>query len=351
MKKTLQSLLVVLSLALTACGSGASASTPAPAATAETTTTTAETADAAPVEGKTYKVAVVKQLDHASLDEIANAITTQFDALAAKNGVTIDYGTVYSGQNDQTVLQQIASQALSDKVDVIVPIATLAAVTMTAAASDTKTPVVYAAISDPEAAELTGIDYVSGTSDALNTTVIMDMMFAANPGIKTVGLLYSKSEANSEKPIAEAKKYLDAKGIAYVEANGNTNDEIIQAASSLIGQKVDAIFTPTDNVVMAAELAIAQMFAEAKIPHYTGADSFVRNGAFATCGVNYTELGKKTADIAFEAMISGMGKLEDYYLMDGGIVTVNSETAGLLGLSSDVFKPFGEVTEVTTTED
>ena len=102
---------------------------------------------------------------------------------------------------------------------------------------------------------------------------------------------------------------------------------------------------------MAAELAIAPMFAEAKIPHYAGADSFVRNGAFVTCGVNYTELGKKTAEIAFEAMSSGMGKLESYYLMDGGIVTVNTETAAALGLDPKLFSQFGEVVEVVTTED
>jgi putative ABC transport system substrate-binding protein len=222
---------------------------------------------------------------------------------------------------------------------------------MYVAAEDTKTPVIFAAISDPEGAGLTDTDFVTGTSDALNTEQIMDMIFAAKPDTKKIALLYSPSEANSTRPVAEAKAYLEEKGIGFVEANGNTNDEIIQAASSLIGQKVDAIFTPTDNVVMAAELAISQMFAEAKIPHYAGADSFVRNGAFATCGVNYTELGKRTADIAFEAMTSGMGNLEDFYLMDGGIVTVNSETAAMLGLSADVFKPFGEVTEVTTTED
>lgn len=350
MKKTLQALFVTLCLALCACGQATSAGTPAPEAEAEKTADVQQTVSVSET-GKTYKVAVVKQLDHASLDEIANAITAEFDALAEKNGVTIDYGTVYSGQNDQTTLQQIASQALADNVDVIVPIATLAAVTMTAAASDTKTPVVFAAISDPEAAELTGIDYVSGTSDALNTETIMEMILAENPDIKTIGLLYSKSEANSEKPIAEAKKYLDEKGIAYIEANGNTNDEVIQAASSLIGQKVDAVFTPTDNVVMAAELAIAPMFQDAKIPHYAGADSFVRNGAFATCGVNYSDLGKRTADIAFEAMTSGMGNLEDYYLMDGGIVTVNTETAQMIGADPNVFTSFGEVVKVITTLD
>ncbi|MCD8002164.1 MAG: ABC transporter, partial [Oscillospiraceae bacterium] len=86
-------------------------------------------------------------------------------------------------------------------------------------------------------------------------------------------------------------------------------------------------------------------------PHYTGADSFVRNGAVATCGVNYTDLGYRTADLAYEAMTEGMDGLDDYYLMDGGIITVNTETAALLGADYAVFADMGELVEVTTTED
>ena len=177
------------------------------------------------------------------------------------------------------------------------------------------------------------------------------MMKAQNPDIKKVGLLYSKSEANSEKPIAEAKKYLGSLGISYVEATANTNDEVIAAANTLVSDKVDAVFTPTDNVIMAAEISVAEIFADAKIPHYTGADSFVRNGAFVTCGVNYTELGKQTADIAYEAMTKGMNDMDDYTVVDGGIITVNTETAEKLGISTDVFKDFGQIVEVTTTEE
>lgn len=313
-----------------------------------------QTATSSTVKGtKTYKVAVVKQLDHASLDEIAKAICDEFDAISEKEGVKIEYGDVYSGQNDQTVLQQIASQVTSEGVDAIVPVATLAAQTMTVA-SDGTVPVVFAAISDPEAADLTGIDYVTGTSDALNTKQIMEMMLKANPDMKTVGLLYSKSEANSTKPIAEAKKYLDEKGIQYVEATANTNDEVKQAASSLIASKVDAVFTPTDNVIMAAELSIASDFMDAGIPHYTGADSFVRNGAFATCGVNYTELGKETADLAYKAMKDGMdatGYKGSYEVMPGGIITVNTEASKKSGIASDTFKDFGDVVEVETSEE
>ena len=297
-----------------------------------------------------YKVAIVKQLDHASLDEIAAAIEAELDVIAEKEGVSISYER-FSGQNDQTMLQQIATQTVNEDFDVIIPIATRAAQIVAVVAEETQIPVVYAAISDPEAAELTEIDYVTGTSDMLNTAFIIDMMLTQNPELKTVGLLYSLSEANSRRPIEEAKACLDAKGIQYIEATGNTNDEIIAAAGSLVSDRVDAIFTPTDNVVMAAELAIAQTFAEAGIPHYTGADSFVRNGAFATCGVNYTDLGAKTADLAYQALTEGMAGLEDYYMMDGGIITVNTETAEALGIDTSIFADMGTLVEVQTAED
>lgn len=355
MKKKVVS--VVLAAAMTTtlvagCGSTGSAdtATDTSAEVAEDTeaTDTADTTEAA--TGDTIKVAVVKQMDHASLDEIANAVEEELDAIAAKNGVTIEYET-YSGQGDQSVLNQIGTQVVSEDVDVIIPIATLAAQVMANCAEETQTPVVYAAISDPDAAELTGIDYVTGTSDALNTDFIMDMMFKQNPDVQKVGLLYSLSEANSTKPIADAKAYLDEKGIAYEEKTASTNDEVITAASALVADGVDAVFTPTDNVIMAAELAIYETFADAGIPHYTGADSFVRNGAFATCGVNYTDLGHQTADLAYDAMTKGMDDLEDYYLMDGGIITVNTETAAALGIDYSVFNDMGEVVEVTTTEE
>ncbi len=332
---------LALCLSLTACGGNTISESTAP----ETSFPAPESAAPA-----SYKVAIIKQLDHASLDEIANAVAAELDKLAADNNVTIEY-EITSGQNDQTILKQLSDQAIADGVNAIIPIATTAAQIAALSAEDSKTPVVYAAISDPEAAKVTGIDYVTGTSDALNTDFIMDMILAQNPDTAKVGLLYSLSEPNSATPIANAKAYLDGKGIAYTEQTANTNDEVIAAASALIADGVDAIFTPTDNVIMAAELAIYEDLAAAGIPHYTGADSFVRNGAFATCGVNYTELGARTADLAYEAITDGMDGMEDYYLMDGGIITVNTETAETLGADYSMFADMGELVEVTTTKD
>lgn len=294
-----------------------------------------------------FTVAVVQQMDHSSLDEIRTAITTQLNALAEEKGIAITIEE-YNGQNDSSVLNQIGAQVVSDGVDMIIPIATTAAQCMVTAADGSNIPIVYAAISDPESVGLTGMDTVTGTSDALNTAFILDMMLAAQPDVKTVGLLYSNSEANSATPIAQAKAYLEEKGIAYLEKTGNTTDEIVSAASSLVG-RVEAVFTPTDNTVMGAEGAVAEILNEAGIAHYTGADSFVLSGAFATCGVNYTELGTKTADMAVDILQGG--EIPEFHVMDGGIITVNTETAEVLGLDYSSFSAMANtVKEVVTAE-
>ena len=329
---------------LSACG--ASASTASSAAESTASSAAADSTAGSSADATTYKVAIVQQLDHASLDEIRTAIEAELDAKAAEKGITIEYKD-FNGQNDATTLNQIGTQVVSDGYDAVIPIATLAAQCMATACESTKTPVIYAAISDPAAADLTDIDYVTGTSDALNTQSIMDMIFAVQPEAKTIGLLYSNSEANSTTPIAEAKAYLDAKGIAYVEKTGNTNDEIMTAANALMGQ-VDAVFTPTDNVVMAAAAAVSETLTNAGIPFYTGADSFVTAGAFATCGVNYTELGTYTADMALDILETGT--VPEYHVMDGGIITVNTETAAALDLDYSAFNDLaGTVVEVETT--
>ena len=327
-----------MTLSLAACGSTAAVSSAA--SSSGEAASSAEAADA-----QHYKIAIVQQLDHSSLDEIRTAVEAQLEARAAADGFTVEY-TEYNGQNDASTLNQIGTQVADGGFNAVVPIATLAAQTMVTATEGLNMPVVYAAISDPEAAGLTDLPLVTGTSDALNTPFILEMMLAVNPDIQTVGLLYSNSETNSATPIAEAKAYLDEKGIAYVEKTGNTNDEILSAVAALSDQ-VDAVFTPTDNVVMAAAAAVSEQLTAAGVPFYTGADSFVNEGAFTTCGVNYTELGTYTADMLVDILTTG--EVPEYHVMDGGIITVNTETAAALNIDYSVFSTMANtVVEVTT---
>ena len=294
-----------------------------------------------------YKIAIVQQLDHASLNEIRAAIEAELDKIAAEKGIQIEYKD-FNGQNDSSVLNQIGAQVVSDGYDAIIPIATTAAQCMVTAAEGTNLPIIYAAVSDPVEAGLTGFANVTGVSDALNTKQIMYMMFTINPGIQTVGLLYSNSEPNSVTPIKDAKAYLDAKNIAYIEKTGNTADEVIAAASALVG-RCDAVFTPTDNAIMNVAPTVAETLTNAGIPHYAGADSFVQKGSFTTCGVNYTELGTYTAGMAMDILLGG--EVPEFHVMDGGIIAVNTETAKALNIDYSAFSSIANtVTEMTTTE-
>ena len=133
-------------------------------------------------EKLSFKVAIVQQLDHPSLDEIRTAAESKLLALADEKDAAVEV-KVFNGQNDSSILNQIGAKVVSDGYDAVIPIATLAATCMVTATEETDTPVVYAAISDPESAGLVDIANVTGTSDALNTEYILDMMLAQDPGV------------------------------------------------------------------------------------------------------------------------------------------------------------------------
>ena len=305
-----------------------------------------------------YKVGIIQFVDDASLNQIEQNIEKELTAKSEEGGNTYVFdGYVYNGQADSTTLNQITTQLLDDGVDVIVPIATPAAQIVQAATEDNQIPVVFSAVSDPvgaglaESMDAPGAN-ITGTSDALNTNAILDLMFAANPDIKKVGLLYSQSEDSSKKPIEDAKAYLDEKGIEYVEKTGTNNTEVTQAADALIAAGVDAVFTPTDNTVMTAELAIYEKFIDAGIPHYCGADSFALNGAFCGYGVDYAKLGVETADMVIEVLQGADPATTPIKTFDNGIATVNTETAEALGIDYSGFAELctGVVETVTAEE-
>ena len=305
-----------------------------------------------------YKVGIIQFVDDASLNQIEQNIEQELTAKSEEGGDTYVFdGYVYNGQADSTTLNQITTQLIDDGVDVIVPIATPAAQIVQAATEDNQIPVVFSAVSDPvgaglaESMDAPGAN-ITGTSDALNTNAILDLMLVANPDVKKVGLLYSQSEDSSKQPIADAKAYLDEKGIEYVEKTGTNNTEVTQAADALIAAGVDAVFTPTDNTVMTAELAIYEKFIEAGIPHYCGADSFALNGAFCGYGVDYAKLGVETADMVIEVLQGADPATTPIKTFDNGIATVNTETAKALGIDYSGFADLctGVVETVTAEE-
>ena len=158
-------------------------------------------------------------------------------------------------------MEQIIANFQSSGADLLVGVATPVAMRMQTATEDSQTPVVFAAVSDPIGAGLVeSLDApgsnVTGTSDYLDTAAVMKLIFAADPDASKIGLLYDAGQDSSTAAIASAKAYLDENGIEYVEHTGSTADEVMLAAQAMVADGVDAVFTPTDNSIMKAELAM-----------------------------------------------------------------------------------------------
>ena len=315
---------------------------------------------AAVAEGAAFKVGICNYVDDASLNQIVDNIQAQLAAIAEAQGVTIEVD-LDNCNADASVMSQIISNFIANGVDLMVGVATPVAMTMQSMTEDNQIPVVFAAVSDPIA---TGIvadlqapgANITGTSDFLNTSAVLNLIFAADPEADLIGLLYDVGQDASTTPIAEAKAFLDERGVAYKEYTGTNVSEVSMAADAAIADGVDALFTPTDNTIMTAELTIYEALAEAGIPHYCGADSFALNGAFLGYGVDYANLGVETANMIAGILIDGNDPASTPVMtFDNGTATVNTEICEQIGLDfaavSEAFAPYcTRIQEITTAE-
>ncbi len=309
-------------------------------------------------EKTAFKIGICNFVDDASLNQIIANIRSQLDEISAEKGVTFEIKEDNCNL-DSSVMQQIIADFIADDVDLMVGVATPVAMTMQAMTEDTGIPVVFAAVSDPvgsglvNSLEAPGAN-ITGTSDYLDTNAVFNLIFAANPDASKIALLYNPSEDASTAPIAAAKEILTAKGVSFKEYSGSNISEVSLAADAIIADGMDAVFTPTDNTIMAAELSIYEKLAEARIPHYTGADSFALNGAFLGYGVDYANLGRETGNMIADILLGGADVASTpVKTFDNGTATVNTETCALIGFDYDAiaaaFAPFCTTVQPITT--
>ena len=315
----------------------------------------------ASAEAKTnFTIGICNFVDDASLNQIIANIRERLGEIEKEKGVTFEIKEDNCNL-DGSVMQQIIADFMADDVDLMVGVATPVAMTMQGMTEESRIPVVFAAVSDPvgsglvQSLEAPGAN-ITGTSDYLDTAAVLNLIFAANPEAKKIALLYNPSEDASATPIAAAKEILGAKGVEVKEYMGTNASEVVQAAEAIVSDDMDAVFTPTDNTIMSAELSIYEKFAEAKIPHYTGADSFALNGAFLGYGVDYANLGRETADMIADILVNGANPAETAVkTFDNGTATVNTEICAAIGFDfetiREAFAPFcTQVKEIKTAE-
>lgn len=278
-------------------------------------------------------VGVVQLIDNGAFEDMREGFIARLQEL----GYTEDKCEIYykNAQGDAANLNAICQEMVDKDVDLIAAIATPAAQAAVNLQSDI--PVVFISVSNPTGAGIiTDMAHpdknATGTSNAIPVSEMFKLADRLTPGCQTYGLLYTTGEINAVTTINDAKAYMDANGIKYVEKVVSNSSEVQQAAQSLVGS-VDAIFCPNDSVVQAAMPQIAQIAREAKIPVYGSSAVMVNSGAFATISISDTEIGAISADMADQILKGTPVSEVPAKVVDVFTTVINQNTADAIGAS------------------
>lgn len=252
----------------------------------------------ASAEGK-FRIGVIQLMEHPALDASYEGFVEGLKEAGYVDGenITIDY---QNAQGEQANCQTIAEKFVNDDVDLVLAIATPAAQAMVS--KTTEIPILVTAVTDPassglvESNEVPGGN-VSGTSDLTPVKEQIDLLHQILPEAKNVGILYCSSEDNSEFQADMAIEALQALGMSGEKYTISTLDEVQAVVDSMKG-KVDAIYSPTDNMIANGMPTVSMIANEAGIPTIVGESGMVENGGLATYGLSYFNLGKLTAEQA-----------------------------------------------------
>ncbi|MDQ0203856.1 ABC transporter substrate-binding protein [Pectinatus haikarae] len=294
-----------------------------------------QTADNSSGGKKTFKIGVVQLVEHNALDAANKGFIAGLKERGYEEGknITVDQ---QNAQADQSNLKNIAQRFVADKDDLICAIATPAAQSVANVTKDI--PIVGTAITDYKLAKLVASNEkpggnVTGTTDGGPVEKQIDLLLKLFPNTKTIGTVYSSSEINSEIQVNRMKAYAESKGLKVETATVSTVNDIQQAAQSLVG-KADVFYEPTDNVIASAMPTLASITDAAKIPVICAEPNMVKQGGFATYGIDYYKLGVQTGYMAAD-ILDGKAKPADMPIQTANDlkVTVNKKNAAALGIT------------------
>lgn len=242
-------------------------------------------------------VGIIQYAAHPSLDNCYTGLMQGIEAAGYKDGenVKIDY---QNAQNSTETAEQIAANMVAKNYDVVVGIATPAALAAYGKAQGSNTQVVFCAVSDPVEAKLVADMNVpggncTGTSDFLPLEEQLQMIRAFQPDATKIGVLYTTNESNSLSHLKRLEELAPQYGFEIISQGVQTSSDIPQAAASLVAQ-VDCITNFTDNNVVTNLPTLLSQATAAGVPVYGSEIEQVKNGCIASEGLDYITLGNQT---------------------------------------------------------
>lgn len=296
------------------------------------------------------KVGVIQFASHPSLDNCYSGLVKGLEAAGYKNGENIEIDFQNSMGQSETA-SQLAKNMVSKQYDLIVGIATPAAMAAYAAARGTDIPVIFCAVSDPIAAQLVqSLDSpggnCSGTSDLLNLEAQLKMIRAFQPDALKIGVLYTTSEANSLSHLSELEELAPKYQFEIVAQGVQDGADIPQAIASLVN-KVDCINNFTDNNVVNNLVTVLAKANDAGIPVYGSEIEQVKLGCLASESLDYVALGEQTGAMAARVLKGEKTETMAVTRVKDSFPVVNTDVAENFNLA--IPEAYANAEKVTTT--
>ena len=272
-----------------------------------------------------FKIGITQIVAHPALDSAREG----FKDAIKESGLNVTFDEK-NANGEVATANMIANNFVTEKVDLIYAIATSTA--QSAAQATNKLPVVFSAITDPEAAGILKKN-VTGISDRVNVKQQLELLLKLDSKIKKVGVIYNSSEQNSKVQVDDLKKAASELGITIVEKSVTQVSEIPQASETLVKES-DALYLPTDNLVASVVNLITEKAIKAKKIAFGAESAHVKGGALITQGVDYYEMGKEAGKIAVEILKNGKKPSEiKFKKMDLNDIVINNKTLAAIGIN------------------
>ncbi len=295
------------------------------------------------------KVAILQYMPHSSLDNCTQGIKNALD----EAGIEYDVQVGSSGSAD-TDCQSYAQQMVASDYDLIIAVATPAAMSAYSAVQNASsdTPVVFSAVSDPVAAGLVETmeapgKNCTGTADAIDIAGQIELIKTLQPEIKTLGVFYTTSEANSISQLKTLQAECAKAGIELKSQGIAEASELASAAAALVPQ-VDAITNLTDNNVVDNMNVFLEQADVAKIPVYGSEIEQVKKGCLASASIDYVALGERTGQIAVDILGGKDAVSYPAVTVTDSFLVINPDTASKLGI--DIPESLADVQQVKAGE-
>lgn len=280
------------------------------------------------------KIGILQLVEHDALDEARKGFV---DGLAEYGLVDGENISIYyeNAQGEQSNCCLLTNKLINKKSDLILSIATPAAQALANSTKDI--PILITAITSPQAAGLVETNEkpntnVTGTSDLAPVKKQIGLIKDLMPSAQKIGILFCSNEANSEYQASLAASEIEKLGLQSQMFTVSQSSEVAQVVQSMVGN-VDAIYTPTDNMMASTMPTISSIATAAGTPIVCGESNVVHKGAIGTYGMDYYKLGKLTAHQAFEILINHK-KPQDMpieYLEENDL-TLNSDIINALNI-------------------